>query len=66
MMVLTMTGTMALAFVLDDSIRLLFEHWLIFKIISLWVFLGCVFFGQIVNVKANIINENLNNDERID
>lgn len=66
MMVLTMTGTMALAFVLDDSIRLLFEHWFIFKIISFWVFLGCVFFGQIVNAKANIINENLNNDERID
>ena len=66
MTVLTMTGTMALAFVLDDSIRLLFEHWFIFKIISLWVFLGCVFFGQIVNAKANIINENLNNDERID
>lgn len=63
---LTFTGTFFLMVVLDDNIRLLFEHWFCFKIISLFIFLGCVFFGQIVNAKAKIINDNLKDDERID
>lgn len=66
MIVLTFMGTFFLMVVLDDNIRLLFKHWFCIKILSLLLFLGCVFFGQIMNAKANIINENLKEDERID
>lgn len=63
---LTFAGVFFLMVVLDDNIRLLFKHWFCLKILSLLLFFGCVLFGQIVNAKANIINENLKDDERID
>lgn len=66
MIVLTFVGVFFLMVVLDDNIRLLIKHWFCLKILSLLLSLGCVFFGQIVNAKAYIINDNLKEDERID